>query len=106
MRILPFVVNGQTLDKADEESFESLVRGSKGYLKCSFKFNRSWDDYVKAVEFIGDKNSEFYYLKDDMVDVPNSIAALPYFRVKVYGIMDSKTQFSTNTVLVRQKRGN
>ena len=39
MRILPFVVNGQTLDKADEESFESLIQGSTGYLKCSFTFD-------------------------------------------------------------------
>ena len=50
MRILPFVVNGQKLEKSDNESFESLIRGSTGYLKCSFTFVYPSHDSSKVNE--------------------------------------------------------
>lgn len=76
MRILPFVVNGQTLDKADEESFESLIRGSTGYLKCSFTFDESWNGYTKAVEFLSTESSQYFFLnKDNTIDIPSNITS-------------------------------
>lgn len=106
MRILPFVVNGQKLEKSDNESFESLIRGSTGYLKCSFTFDESWDGYTKAVEFLSTESSQYFFLnKDNTIDIPSNITSLPYFKVKLIGILDKESKFSTNAVLVKQKRG-
>ena len=99
MRILPFVVNGQTLDKADEESFESLIQGSTGYLKCSFTFDESWDGYTKAVEFLSTESSQYFFLnKDNTIDITSNKKRKPYLKVKLIGIFRKKSKFSPSAV--------
>ena len=106
MKTLPFEVNGQKLEKSDNESFESLIRGSTGYLKCSFTFDESWDGYTKAVEFLSIESPKYFFLnKDNTIDIPSNITSLPYFNVKLIGILGKESKFSTNAVLVKQKRG-
>lgn len=106
MKTLPFKVNGQKLEKSDNESFESLIRGSTGYLKCSFTFDESWDGYTKAVEFLSTESPQYFFLnKDNTIDIPSNITSLPYFKVKLIGILGKESKFFTNAVLVKQKRG-
>ena len=37
MRLLRFCVVGQKLSRNPESDFTGLIRGSKGFLKCSFR---------------------------------------------------------------------
>lgn len=107
MRVLPFNVNQQLLEKADETAFESLVRGSNGYLKCSFSFDESWNEYNKAIEFFSPTEKYYFYLdENNSINVPSEITKLSYFKVKVYGIKNKNVVFSTNAVFIKQKRGN
>lgn len=102
MRTLEFDVKGQELSKHDEKQFFSLVKGAKTVL-CKFMFDDTWKDYKKAIEFITRYESQFYFLdEDDCFEIPETVLANSYFRVKLYAIKDDEVVFPTNTILIRQ----
>ena len=106
MKTLPFNVNGQVLEKGDARSFESLIRGSTGFLKCSFTFDTTWNGYTRAIEFLSTESPQYFLLnKDNTIDIPSSITKLPYFKIRLIGILGKESKFSTNAVPIKQKRG-
>ena len=51
MRTLKFNVEGQSLKKDSACDFSGIVKGSKGYLQCSFSFSREWAGCKVAASF-------------------------------------------------------
>ena len=51
MRILKFIVEGQTLSKDPECDFSHIIKGSKDYLGCSFKLPADWRNIPLAATF-------------------------------------------------------
>lgn len=87
MRTLRFIVDGQNLKKAPDCDFTKLVRGSHGYLECRFSFSREWMDCKIAVSFFHlGKEVDAVLLEKDYCTIPDNIADLPDFSIKLTGV--------------------
>jgi hypothetical protein len=59
MRILEFIVDGQTIKQDPECDFTNLVPGSEGYLQAKFSFSSDWDGCIKVVAFYSPLGREY-----------------------------------------------
>lgn len=102
MRILNFQVDGQTLTKTGD--FSNIIRGSKGYLSCKFKFvGDEWEGCNIAAAF-ENTSGEHAVLVDNegMCNVPDEVTDSSFFRVKVAGVSAEK-KLITNKVFISQR---
>lgn len=103
MKVLEFMVNGQTLTKAND--FGTIVSGSKGYLRCAFEFaDKQWHDMRKIAVFEDGELEEAVVLdKTGQCDVPDIITDKTFFRVRLVGVGKNR-QITTERFLVCQRR--
>lgn len=102
MRLLNFNVNGQKLSKNGD--FSGIVRGTKGYLKCSFNFDgEDWRNCKIAAVF---KNRAGEYpvamSNERIVMIPPEITAEKSFKLWVVGMKDGY-KITTNKLLISQE---
>lgn len=103
MKVLRFMVHGQSLTKADD--FGTLVSGSKGYLRCAFEFtDKQWDRIRKIAVFEdGEKEEAVVLDKSGQCDVPDTITNKTFFRVRLVGV-DKERKLMTERLLINQRR--
>lgn len=101
MRILEFAVDGQKLSKKGD--FSSIVRGTKGYLKCDFDLSAiDWSGY-KVVAVFERRNKEFCVpVINGSCNVPDEVTDGSYFKIRIVGAKDT-IRITTNKVLVSQE---
>ena len=102
MRTLEFNIDGQILSKGND--FSGIVRGTDGYLKCSFKFfGCDWSQCKIVVVFKGGSEEYAVPLKcDRSCAVPCEVTNRASFKVWVIGVKDNY-RITTNKILVRQE---
>jgi hypothetical protein len=107
MRELVFKVNGQSLEKDPECSFDGLIAGSSNYLSCRIIFeDPEYDHLEKIIEFITRDNSEFFQIKEESINIPSWVTAKAYFKVRIHGVdLKKKTEIVTNTIYIQQEVG-
>jgi hypothetical protein len=108
MRILKFIVNGQSIEKDPNCDFSGLVPGTKGYLKAEFTFSPEWDGCAKIVGFYSNMGKE--YPPKILVDgvscrIPTEALARRVFKVQVIGGGADGYTIKTNKVAVCQNGG-
>lgn len=102
MRILRFIVRGQTILRDPACDFSGIVRKSKGYLRASFTFDEHWKGCKKAASFFDVKGNEFAApIKIDGCMIPDDAVVGYEFKVSVTGKRDGYL-ISTNKVSVEQ----
>lgn len=101
MRILDFSVEGQKLEKNGD--FSNIIKGSKGYLKCRFKFNSEWMGYKVVVIFERNKKETPISLnKDKTCMIPDEMSQVSSFKVKLIGDKNGN-RITTNDILIEQE---
>ena len=103
MRALNFNVNAQRLQKNPESDFTGLIRGSKGFLKCSFSLSEEWKGCRVAASFWHyDKEIDAAPVIGGSCTIPDSVTDYREFEVSLVGIRDSY-RITTNRVKVEQE---
>lgn len=82
MRVLDFIVSGQTLTKDPLCDFTGIAAGSRGYLYARFRFSKDWAGCKKAAVFTCNGKDYPVGLKDNMCEIPAD--ALTGRAVQVY----------------------
>lgn len=82
MRVLDFIVSGQTLTKDPLCDFTGIAAGSRGYLYARFRFSKDWAGCKKAAVFTCNGKDYPVGLKDNMCEIPAE--ALTGRAVQVY----------------------
>ena len=102
MRTLEFNVDGQTLIKGND--FSGIIRGTKRYLKCSFKFLGSdWNRCKIAIVFkSGNKECAIALGNDRSCIVPDEVTDRTSFKLWAIGVRDGY-KITTNKITVRQE---
>lgn len=103
MRTLKFLVEGQNLKKDPTCDFFGIVKGSKGYLQCSFSLSREWSDCKIAASFWNyDKEIDAAAVVHGVCQIPDSITGRRRFGVSLTGIKDGY-RITTNKVWIEQE---
>lgn len=97
MKILDFIVTGQTLQREPLCDFSGIVAGSRGYLFTRFTFSKDWAGCKKVAVFIC-KGEEYPVApQDGLYEVPAEILTGGPVKVKVVGQRGS-VRITTNAV--------
>lgn len=103
MRILNFNVDGQSLKKDPACDFSGIVKGSKGYLQCSFAFSREWDGCKVAASFWSyDKEKGAAPVINGRCKIPDEITDFKSFQVCLIGVRDGY-RITTGKVKIEQE---
>lgn len=103
MRTLKFNVEGQSLKKDSTCDFSGIVKGSKGYLQCSFSFSREWAGCKVAASFWSyDKEKGAAPVKNGRCKIPDEITDFKSFQVCLIGVRDGY-RITTNRVKIEQE---
>ena len=108
MRVLKFIVNGQSIKKDPKCDFSGLVPGTDGYLKAEISFSSEWDGYVKAAGFYSMLGEEYrsYVLADGKTcKIPAEALKRRAFKIKIVGKRKDGPKLTTNKVTVSQNGG-
>lgn len=102
MRKLQFSINGQKLSKSGDMSH--IVRGSKGYLLCSFIFDsEDWTGYkIAAVFEVQDEEYAVPVSSSGECLVPDEVTDSSYFKLRLVG-KKNDLMLTTNRVLISQE---
>lgn len=107
MRILKFIVSGQTLKADPNCNFEGIVPGSEGHLQVEFAFSPDWNECVKVVGFYSTLGKEYppQILKDGKsCIIPAEALKRRTIQLRVLGKGEAFT-IKTNKVAFRQNGG-
>lgn len=107
MRVLKFIVDGQTIKQDPSCDFSGLVPGSEGYLQAEFAFSKEWRNTVKVVGFYSKLGTEYepQQLKDGRTCmIPAEATQRKVFKVRVIGTNGAYT-IQTDKFSVEQKGG-
>lgn len=103
MRVLNFDVIEQKLQKNPKSDFSGIIRGSKGYLQCSFSLSEEWKGCRVAASFWHyDKEIDAAPVIGGNCTIPDSVTDYREFEVSLVGIRDSY-RITTNRVKVEQE---
>lgn len=103
MRILKFIVEGQSLKKDPACNFSGIVKGSKGYLQCSFSFSREWAGCKAAASFWSyDKEIDAAAVVRGVCQIPDSVTDFRRFGVSLTGVK-GEYRITTNKVWIEQE---
>lgn len=87
MRTLKFVVEEQSLKKDPACNFSGIVKGSKGYLQCSFSFSREWAGCKVAASFWNyDKEIDAAAVVHGVCQIPDGVTDFRRFGVSLAGV--------------------
>ena len=109
MRILRFIVDGQSITQDPNCDFSGLIPGSKGYLQAEFSFSSDWDNCVKVAAFYSPMGQEYppQVLKDGKsCIIPSEALKKQVFKIKVIGRRSDGFEIPTNKLAVFQNGGN
>jgi hypothetical protein len=84
LRVLDFIVSGQTLKRAPACDFSGIVAGSRGYLFARFHFSADWAGCKKVAVFTCKGKEYPVGLKDNRCEVPAEV--LTGGPVQVYAV--------------------
>lgn len=106
MRVLKFIVDGQTIKQDPDCDFSGLVPGSDGYLQAEFAFSSEWDGRSVVAAFYSPLGVEY---APQVVDcgrcsIPKEALARRSFKIKLLGKSKNGT-IKTNRVVVHQNGG-
>lgn len=86
MRVLDFIVTGQTLRRDPACDFSGIAAGSSGYLSARFRFSADWAGHKKAAVFTGADGKEYPVgLRDGLCEIPAEALTGRVVRVMVVG---------------------
>lgn len=103
MRLLRFCVVGQKLSRNPESDFTGLIRGSKGFLKCSFSLSEEWKDCRVAASFWHyDKEIDAAPVIGGNCTIPDSVTDYRKFEVSLVGVRKGY-RITTNRVKIEQE---
>lgn len=108
MRTLKFIVDDQIIKPDPECDFNSLVPGTKGYLRAEFSFSKEWSNCVKVATFFTPRGVEFspQIIKDGRTCIiPEEILVRRIFKIQVIGKDISGKVMTTNKLEVCQNGG-
>ena len=88
MRILKFIVDGQSIKKDPSCDFKGLVLGTKGYLEAHFRFSDEWKNCKKAAVFSSLGREQAVPLINGKCEIPEKVLKWRVFSVKVTGVRD------------------
>ena len=100
MRTLNFIVESDHLRKTGD--FSHIVRGSHGWLECSFSLSKDWDKTKIAAVFTSSGRDYPVIVTKGVCKIPDSVTKSKCFKVKLVGRKDSSERL-TNQVLVEQE---
>lgn len=99
MRKLEFKIEGQVLKKDPDCDFSMIVRGSRGYLQCSFSFDENWNGCTKVVHFYTDDGkSTFIKLVGDTCMVPDDVLDNAVISLNAIGVDSTRDYKITSTM--------
>lgn len=102
MNTIKLSVSGQVLSRINR--MQHIVAGSKGYLRCSFEFDESWNALAKAAAFYGDDGTEHAAaIENGTCSVPDEVTDSQSFKVRVIGAGGKAVRVSTNCVTIDQE---
>lgn len=104
MRILDFIVKGQSLTKNPDCDFGNIVAGTRGYLSARFQFyGNEWNTCKKAASFYLE-DREFAVLLDENNSclIPNEVLVSDRFEVSLTGLKNEML-IKTTKVKVKQE---
>lgn len=103
MRTLKFIVDEQSLRKDPACDFSGVVKGSKGYLQCSFSFSKEWNGCKVAASFWSyDKEIDAAAVIDGVCQIPDGVTDRRRFRISLTGVKDGY-RITTNKVWIEQE---
>lgn len=111
MRLLEFIIKGQSIKRNTRCNFGNIVKGTRGYLKCVFSFDSDWDGCRKLAKFEvytpgnqPNKQSKKTYMPiiGTMCDFPDDFTNESTIRVSVIGTRGEEYCITTDHVEVRQ----
>lgn len=88
MRVLKFIVEGQSIKKDPSCDFSGIVPGSKGYLRAEFTFDSDWNGCGKAVVFENVFDKKNRPIINGACEIPEEVLRRKMFYVKVAGKRD------------------
>lgn len=103
MRTLKFYVEGQNLRKDSKSDFSGIIRGSRGYLQCSFSLSKEWGGCKIAASFWHyDKEIDAAPVIGGKCTIPDSVTDYREFEVSLVG--DRKGyRITTNRIKIEQE---
>ena len=103
MRTLQFIVERQNLKKDPACDFSGIVKGSKGYLQCSFSFSREWVGCKVAASFWSyDKEIDAAAVVRGVCQIPDSVTGYRRIGISLTGVKDGY-RITTDKVLIEQE---
>lgn len=107
MRVLRFIVDGQSIKPDPSCDFTGLFPGKNDHIQAEFEFSPEWDNKFKVVAFWSMLGSEYPpQLLDeyDTCEIPVEALARPAFTIQVLGRHRGPV-ISTNRLTVYQRGG-
>lgn len=103
MRTLRFCVSGQKLSRNPESDFSGIIRGSKGFLQCSFNLSKEWSGCKIAASFWHyDKEIDAAPVINGTCMIPDSVTDYREFEVSLVGVREGY-RITTNRARIEQE---
>lgn len=103
MRTLKFIVDEQSLRKDPNCDFSGVVKGSKGYLQCSFSFSKEWTGCKVAASFWKyDKEIDAVAVVHGVCRIPDGVTDSRRFGVSLTGVKDGY-RITTSKIWIEQE---
>lgn len=101
-RYLMFLVSGQQLQKNKKSDFAGIVKGTSGYLRCSFSFSREWTGKNVAAQFWCLGNEYAAPVINGICNIPDDALVWNNFQLNLVG-QDKNQRIVTNKVTIKQE---
>lgn len=103
MRTLKFSVDGQRLCRDPASDFSGIIRGSRGYLQCSFSLSKEWANCKTAASFWRfDEEIDAAPVIGGNCTIPDSVTDYREFEVSLVGVRKGY-RITTNRVKIEQE---
>lgn len=101
MRVLKFIVSGQSIRQEPSCDFSGLVPGTKGYLRAEFVFDHNWAGCRKVAVFTSLCKDHPAPIIKNACEIPEEALTRKNFQVSVVGERDGY-RIQTNKTEVKQ----
>lgn len=103
MRVLNFDVIEQKLQKNPKSDFSGIIRGSRGYLQCSFSLSKEWANCKIAASFWRfEQEIDAAPVIGGNCVIPDSVTDYREFELSLVGVRKGY-RITTNRVRVEQE---
>ena len=104
MRVIDFVVTGQSIERDPRGDFAGIVSGSAGYLVARFRFSADWNGCKKVAVFTSWGKDYPTPIIDGVCEIPAEALVGNTVEVSVVGQRD-RYRITTDTTAFAQKTG-